>query len=88
MKIERTAVQSSNIVSAGYDPESQTMVIEFRTGLYRYEGVPQSDWDFFMEAPSKGSHFSRVLRPFYEGIPFEEDDEEVDDGPDDEEREA
>lgn len=66
MKIERLSVESSNIVSMGYDAESQQLEVEFRSGIYRYGNVPPETWDELQEAPSKGSFIARVIRPGFE----------------------
>ena len=39
--MDRTAVVSSNVASAGYDPEQRILEVEFRGGsVYQYAGVP------------------------------------------------
>ncbi len=40
-KMERLAVNSSNLASVGYDEESSTLEIEFNSDyIYQYFGVP------------------------------------------------
>jgi uncharacterized protein len=54
-KMEREAVSSSTIVSAGYDSGSETMEIEFKNGgVYQYYNVPQAIYDSFLASDSKG----------------------------------
>ena len=39
--MERQSVSSSNLASVGYDPNSETLEIEFKGGtIYRYFNVP------------------------------------------------
>lgn len=61
--IERIAVQSSTIVSAGYSKETRLLDIEFRTGaIYRYRQVPESVYAAFSAARSKGRFFGTEIR--------------------------
>ena len=61
--MEREPVQSSNLWSVGYDPDSQTLEIEFKGGhVYQYFGVPESLYFDLMNAGSKGSFFHHHIR--------------------------
>ena len=64
--MDRKPVQSSNLASVGYDPSSQTLEIEFRSGgVYQYFDVPPRVHDELMTADSKGRFFARNIRGFY-----------------------
>jgi len=53
--MDRQLVSSSNIVSVGYDPPSETLEVEFQNGsVYQYYNVGQSTYDELMAAPPKG----------------------------------
>jgi hypothetical protein len=53
--MRRDPVVSSNIVSAGYEPSSETLEIEFASGgVYQYYNVSPSIYEAFLAAPSKG----------------------------------
>lgn len=78
MSIERTSVDSSNITSAGYDPQQRTMHVEFNSGkVYEYRDVPVEDWQAF-EATftdpdrSSGSYFARTFRKWPDQGPVED----------------
>jgi hypothetical protein len=61
--MERFPVESSNLASVGYDPESAVLEIEFKSGgIYEYSGVPQSVYDGLMNAASKGKYFYRYIK--------------------------
>ena len=62
MEFKRAAVNSSNVKSAGYDPQSQTFEIEFLTGIYRFKEVPQEVVDGFQAAESKGRYFAQNIK--------------------------
>ena len=63
--MERTPVISSNIVSIGYDPEIQTLEIEFKNGsVYQYSGVPSDEFDSFMSADSRGTYFHARIKHY------------------------
>ena len=64
--MERIPVNSSNISSVGYDPDSQTLEIEFNNGgVYQYSGVPESVYDGMMGADSKGKYFHANINKTY-----------------------
>ncbi len=61
--MKRTTVNSSNLASVGYDPNSQVLEIEFNTGrVYQYFDVPQQEYDGLMNANSHGSYFYHNIR--------------------------
>jgi hypothetical protein len=62
----RQPVSSSNLRSVGYDPETQTMGIEFKSGgVYRYDGVPPALHAGLMGASSHGSYFHENIKGQY-----------------------
>lgn len=64
--MERIAVNSSNIASVGYDPNSQTLEIEFiNGGTYQYSGVPEGIYEGMMGADSKGKYFHANINKKY-----------------------
>lgn len=61
--IEHKPIDSSNIVSAGYDAGGKVLEVKFKSGgNYRHEDVSQEKYDAFMAAPSKGSHYHANIR--------------------------
>jgi KTSC domain len=61
---DRQPVQSSNIASIGW--HDGTLEVEFKTGsIYHYEGVSREFYNEFMNAPSKGTFFSRYVKGVY-----------------------
>lgn len=52
--MKRVAVESSNVKSVGYDPETQVLEIEFRSGVYRYHEVEPDTYHALMDAESIG----------------------------------
>jgi len=66
--MNRTSVRSSNIRSVGYDPASLTLEVEFHSGsIYQYSGVPETIYQGFMRAASKGSYFHNHIKGRYPG---------------------
>jgi len=54
---------STNIASATYDSEAQTLEVEFHSGhSYTGTNVPQSVWESLRHAPSPGGFFHRMLK--------------------------
>lgn len=64
--MDRTPVISSDILSIGYDPDSQILEIEFLKGsVYQYSGVPAAEYDGIMAADSKGKYFNAHIKKTY-----------------------
>jgi hypothetical protein len=62
----RTRVQSSDLRSVGYDPTTQTLEIEFRSGgIYQFRGVPESVYRSLMQASSHGTYFHAHIKDRY-----------------------
>ena len=64
--MEREPVSSSNLVSVGYDPNSETLEVEFKnTGLYQYYNVPLFMYERMMAADSIGRFFNAEIKNAY-----------------------
>lgn len=64
--MEREPVNSSSIVSIGYEPESETLEIEFRnSGVYQYFNVPLFMHERLIMAGSIGSFFNLEIKEAY-----------------------
>ena len=64
--MDRMPLRSSAVVSAGYDPQTQTLELEFANSrIYRYEAVPQGTYDWLLRAPSKGAFVARMINDRY-----------------------
>ena len=64
--MHRDAVDSTALASIGYEPESRTLEIEFRSGsVYRYFEVEQEVYERLLVATSRGRFFSRHIRDRY-----------------------
>lgn len=61
--MNRTPVESSNIVSVGYDDRLMVLEVEFKNGsIYQYLGVTMDLFTGLMKAESKGSYFHSHIR--------------------------
>ena len=64
--MDRKQVQSSNLVSVGYDPESQVLEVEFKGGsVYNYLGVPAVVAEGLERASSPGRYLNEEIKPRY-----------------------
>lgn len=64
--MNRIPTGSSSLVSAGYDAGTLVLELEFQNGhVYQYFDVPQTVYDEFMAAPSKGTFVNTVIKPSY-----------------------
>lgn len=65
--MEREAVTSSNVESVGYDPDTQTLEVEFKGGkIYWYRGVPAEVHAELMAAPSAGRFLVQRIKGVYD----------------------
>ena len=64
--MEREAVSSSNLVSVGYNADSETLEVEFKnSGVYEYYNVPQFMHERLMQAGSIGAFFNAEIKNSY-----------------------
>jgi len=64
--MDRQPVPSSNIRSIGYEPDTRTLEVEFRSGsVYQYSDVPLAVYEGLMQAASKGSYFHNHVKDRY-----------------------
>jgi hypothetical protein len=61
--MDQIPVDSSNIASIGYEAETQTLQVEFQGGrIYQYFDVPESVFEEFLAASSKGKFFHASIK--------------------------
>lgn len=62
--MDRQTVSSSNIASVGYDPDTETLEVEFlKNGrIYQYYNVPEFMFERLLEAPSVGVFFNAEIK--------------------------
>ena len=71
-RIPVTAVTSSQIEAIGYDEETNTLAILFKSGgLYYYSNFPHDKWMEFSTADSIGSYFYRNIKHRADLYPYE-----------------
>lgn len=63
--MERQSVNSSNLISVGYDEDSSILEVEFKGGVYRYYNVPSFEYERLMAASSHGVYFNANIRDNY-----------------------
>lgn len=64
--MEREMVDSSTVLSIGYEPTSSTLEVEFKNGgLYQYYNVPESIYQQLMASDSKGKFMHAYIKPAY-----------------------
>lgn len=64
--MKRTSLESSAIASAGYDPATAVLELEFTSGdVYRYFAVPGSVHRGLLDADSAGRYFRDRIRDTY-----------------------
>jgi len=65
--MERENVSSSLLESVGYDPETLTLEIGFKSGrVYQYYQVPPNIHAGLISASSLGEYFNKEIREQYE----------------------
>jgi hypothetical protein len=65
-QMQRESVDSSTIISIGYDNQSETLEVEFKSGgVYQYYNVPETIHQQLMESSSKGSFLHANIKPSF-----------------------
>ena len=61
--MKRAPIESSRIISMGYDSEALILEIEFkRNRIYQYQPVSKYMWGKLLAAESKGKYFQDHIR--------------------------
>jgi hypothetical protein len=60
-----TPVESSNIISVGYDETTSSMYVNYPSGTYKYDGVDKSVYESFLTSPSKGRFMNENIKGQY-----------------------
>jgi hypothetical protein len=64
--VERQRLKSKAVISAGYDPVTLELELEFRSGhVYRYENVPASLHAWLLRIENKGGFVRRMIAGRY-----------------------
>lgn len=64
--MQRTKVESSLIVSVGYDAQEESLEVELANGrIYRYDEVDEEIYRQLMDAESHGQYFNAYIRDGY-----------------------
>lgn len=64
--MDRELVESSTVLSIGYEPVSSTLEVEFKNGgLYQYYNVPEPIYQQLMSSDSKGKFLNAYIKPAY-----------------------
>lgn len=64
--MNRVPIGSTSVISAGYDPDALVLEVEFPGGgVYQYFDVPQTVYDEFTAAESKGTFVNSVIKRSY-----------------------
>ena len=60
-----TPVESSNIISVGYDEMTSSMYVNYPSGTYKYDGVDKSVYESLLTSPSKGRFMNENIKGQY-----------------------
>lgn len=64
--MNRMPLESSNVLSAGYDEESKTLEVEFAGNrIYQYFNVGKIYYENLISCPDVGWYFNHIIRPFF-----------------------
>ena len=68
--MRRAPIESTSLVSVGYDPSQKVLEVEFHGGrVYRYFGVPRRRYQELLEADSAGRFLNTRIKGFYPYAP-------------------
>ena len=63
--INFTPVQSSNVISIGYDNETSSLYVNYKSGTYKYDGVDKSVYESLLTSDSKGQFMNENIKGQY-----------------------
>jgi hypothetical protein len=64
--MDRQSVVSSNLAEVGYDPDLETLEVQFKSGgIYQYFNVPAFMYERLMSADSLGRFFNTEIKGHY-----------------------
>ena len=64
--MRRTHIDSTSLKSVGYEPDTQTLEVEFHGGrVYQYSEVPPRRYRELLEAESAGRYMNREIKGVY-----------------------
>lgn len=67
--MERKPIKSDNLKSVGYDPKTEELDIEFKSGtVYRYFRVPAHIYEALLSAPSAGKYHHQNIKDRFEFV--------------------
>lgn len=67
--MRRKPVSSTVVASVGYDVDTWTLEVEFRSGeVYRYLNVPEFDVAGLLRAESMGRFLNQRIKPRYKFV--------------------
>ena len=58
-------VESSNIISVGYDEMTSSMYVKYPSGTYKYDDVKKSVYENLLTSPSKGRFMNENIKGQY-----------------------
>lgn len=58
-------VESSNIISVGYDETTSSMYVNYRSGTYKYDDVEKSVYESLLTSTSKGRFMNENIKGRY-----------------------
>ena len=65
-KINFVEVQSSNVVSVGYD--NHDLYVNYKSGTYRYKNVGKTVFESLLNSESKGKFMNEHIKGNYECV--------------------
>ena len=64
--MDRQSVVSSNLAEVGYDPDLETLEVQFKSGgIYQYFNVPAFMYERLMSADLTGRFFNAEIKGHY-----------------------
>jgi hypothetical protein len=60
-----TSVESSNIISVGYDETTSSMYVKYPSGIYKYDDVDKSVYESLLTSTSKGRFMNENIKGQY-----------------------
>jgi hypothetical protein len=68
MEMKRLGFHAKNIIACGYDPVDGILAVQFKSGVYKYSGVPEVKYVNLCKVPYPDGYYTKQIKGIYQVI--------------------
>jgi hypothetical protein len=65
MEMKRLGFHEKNIIACGYDPVDGILAVQFKSGVYKYSGVPEVKYVNLCKVPYPDGYYTKQIKGIY-----------------------